>query len=295
MDFLSNYNRLSAEIEAALPLLLAQRDLRVIQAANYSLTAGGKRFRAVLALAVADALELPREEVLPFAIAVECLHAATLIHDDLPALDNDELRRGKPTCHRAYDEATAILAADLLFAEAFRSVAGAEGVGAEARIAQTAELAAALALLCEGQDLDLQSAGRGEGRPRETLPQLEDRHLRKTGALIKACAVGPVYLLGERQVATLKPLLSVFGTNLGLLFQVTDDLLETTGTTEQLGKSASSDAQRRAETFVTLLGSEGARDYARELHAAIAEQLANAPFDSGFLGRLADFVLTRDR
>lgn len=293
MEFVNNYNRLSGLLESSLAEMFASSTQRVDLAANYSLTAGGKCFRGVLSLAVAEALEIEPQGILPFASAVECLHAASLIHDDLPALDNDDLRRGKPSCHRAYDEATAILAGDLLFAEAFRLVLNSAEVSAEARAGQAAELATAFALLCQGQDLDLLSTESGQSA--DTLESLEDRHLRKTASLIQACTVGPVYLLGTPKVESLKSALSSFGTNLGLLFQVTDDILDVTGTTEQLGKAAASDEAQHTGTFVTLLGVDGALDYAKALHKTIVSQLSSLEFESRFLIGLADFVLSRDR
>ncbi|MCB0346132.1 MAG: polyprenyl synthetase family protein, partial [Bdellovibrionales bacterium] len=199
------------------------------------------------------------------------------------------------TCHRVYGEAAAILAGDILFAEALRIVSSAQGISAEARAGQAAELSNAFVQLCQGQDLDLLSSGSDPAQGKLSLEQIEDRHLRKTASLIRACAVGPVYLLGTACNDKLKATLSTYGTNLGLLFQVTDDVLDVTGTTEQLGKSAASDEATHTETFTTLLGVDGALDYARSVHKTIVSQLEELDIDSQFLVGLADFALSRDR
>ncbi|HEX9190769.1 MAG TPA: farnesyl diphosphate synthase, partial [Candidatus Deferrimicrobiaceae bacterium] len=232
------------------------------EAMSYSLMAGGKRVRPVLLLAAGNAVGGSEEEMLPFACAVEFVHTYSLIHDDLPAMDDDDFRRGKPTCHRAYGEATAILAGDGLLTEAFRLMA--ESPLASARpgravraIADLARAAGACGMV-GGQQLDL-AAAPGVSSPMD----VEEIQLRKTAALIASCArVGGILGGGdEAKVAALGD----FGTRLGILFQVTDDILDETGSFEELGKGTAKDRARGKWSYPVAFGMDAAVHRAGQL------------------------------
>jgi geranylgeranyl diphosphate synthase, type II len=257
---------------------------RLEEAMRYSLLAGGKRIRPVLALATAEALGRPPGEVLPLAAAIEMIHTYSLIHDDLPAMDDDELRRGKPTCHVAFGEDVAILAGDGLFAEALRL----------ALDQQTGEPANVLAALHEvvtaagthgmvgGQFLDV--AGAGE-------PDLRRLHELKTGALI-AASVGSVLALEGLDGPATMPFRR-FAAELGVVFQIVDDILDVTGDEAELGKPQGSDERHGKATYVSVFGLDRARELAKESHAAARTALAEADGDTGRLGQIADYILTR--
>ena len=258
--------RLREKVERNLLEYLAPESCRtpspLREAMAYSLSAGGKRVRPVLLLAAGNAVGGEEEDLLPFACAVEYVHTYSLIHDDLPAMDDDDFRRGKPACHKAHGEATAILAGDGLLTEAFRvmaesPLAGAEPVRAIRAIADLARAAGAEGMV-GGQQLDL-AASSGGSVPSE----VDAIELRKTAALIASCArmggiLGgggpePVRALGE------------FGTRLGILFQVTDDILDETGSFEEMGKGTSKDRARGKWTYPVAYGMEAARARAEAL------------------------------
>jgi geranylgeranyl diphosphate synthase type II len=232
------------------------------EAMAYSLTAGGKRVRPVLLLAAGNAVGGREEELLPFACAVEYVHTYSLIHDDLPAMDDDDFRRGKPTCHKAHGEATAILAGDGLLTEAFRIMA--ESPLASARPARAlraiADLARAAGVegMVGGQQLDLGAS------PAVSAPaEVEEIQLRKTAALIASCArMGGILGGGDAAVVAA---LGAFGTRLGVLFQVTDDILDETGSFEEMGKGTSKDRARGKWTYPVAFGLEAAVARAGEL------------------------------
>jgi geranylgeranyl diphosphate synthase, type II len=254
------------------------------EAMRYSLLAGGKRIRPVLALATAQALGRPPDEVLPLAAAIEMIHTYSLIHDDLPAMDDDELRRGKPTCHVAFGEGVAILAGDGLFAEALR-LALAEQSGDPANVlAALRELvtAAGVGGMVGGQYLDV--AG-DDG--------IELRHLHelKTGALIAASVGSVLALEGVDGPATIP--FRRFAAELGVVFQIVDDILDVTGDEAEIGKPRGSDERHGKATYVSVYGLERARELARESHAKAREALSGAQGDTLTLGRIADYILTR--
>jgi geranylgeranyl diphosphate synthase type II len=257
---------------------------RLEEAMRYSLLAGGKRIRPVLALATAEALDRPPDEVLPLAAALEMVHTYSLIHDDLPPMDDDELRRGKPTCHVAFGEDVAILAGDGLFAEALR-LALAEQRGEPANVlAAVREIVTAAGThgMVGGQFLDV--AGDDD-------IDLRRLHELKTGALIAASVACVLALEGVSGPATMP--FRRFAAELGVVFQIVDDILDVTGDEAELGKPRGSDERHGKATYVSVFGLERARELAKESHAAARAALAEADGATGRLGQIADYILTR--
>ncbi len=256
------------------------------EAMRYSLLAGGKRVRPVLALATARALGADPARYLPAAAALELIHTYSLIHDDLPAMDDDGLRRGLPTSHVKYGEDVAILAGDGLFAEAIRLFC--EQPGEPARVlAALSELAGATGVdgMVGGQYVDVI----GEANDAEALRAL---HGLKTGRLI-AAGVGVVLTLeGVAETETIP--YRRFSGELGVLFQIVDDILDVTGSDEQLGKPRGSDERHGKLTYVSLFGLERARELAAESHAKATAALAEASGDTGDLRGIADYIFTRN-
>jgi geranylgeranyl diphosphate synthase, type II len=260
---------------------------RLEEAMRYSLLAAGKRIRPVLALTTAEALGRDPRAVLPLAAAIEMIHTYSLIHDDLPAMDDDELRRGKPTCHVAFGEDVAILAGDGLFAEALR-VALTEQRG-EARnvIAAVSELvtAAGVGGMVGGQYLDVTESG--EPDPGE----LRHLHELKTGALIAASVGSVLSLAGLDPPATIP--FRRFASELGVLFQIVDDILDVTGDEAELGKTSGSDERLGKATYVTVYGLDRARELAKESHGKARTALGSAEGETARLDQIADYILTR--
>jgi geranylgeranyl diphosphate synthase, type II len=258
----------------------------LVEAMRYSLLAGGKRVRPVLALATARALDADPTRYLRVAAALELIHTYSLIHDDLPAMDDDDLRRGQPTSHVKYGEDVAILAGDGLFAEAIRLFC--EQPGEPARVlAALAELAAATGVdgMVGGQYVDVA----GEAGDAEALRAL---HGLKTGRLI-AAGVGVVLTLeGVTEPETIA--YRRFADELGVLFQIVDDILDVTGSDEQLGKPHGSDERHGKLTYVSLFGLERARELAAESHAKATAALAEASGETGDLSGVADYIFTRN-
>ena len=252
----------AALVQAALGDYLGSRadvPARLRSAMEHSLMAGGKRLRPALCLAAAELVGGSREKALPAAMALEMIHTYSLIHDDLPAMDDDDLRRGRPTCHVAYGEATAILAGDALLTDAFGVLASAAAEPARVRLA-VAELAAAAGAegMVGGQQLDLE----GEGRE-PAAAAAEAIHERKTAALIRAAVLLGGILGGGNEVEL--SALGRYGLALGLAFQVADDVLDATSTAAELGKSPGKDRAQGKLTYVAAVGVEQARQRAREL------------------------------
>jgi geranylgeranyl diphosphate synthase type II len=256
------------------------------EAMRYSLLGGGKRVRPVLSLATARALGAEPAAFLPVACAVELIHTYSLIHDDLPAMDDDELRRGQPTSHVKFGEDVAILAGDGLFAEAVRLFS--EQPGEPARVlAALRELSAATGVdgMVGGQYVDVAVAERdAEG--------LRTLHTLKTGRLI-AASVGVVLTLNGLSEPETIPF-HRFASELGVLFQIVDDILDVTGSDEQLGKTHGSDERHGKLTYVSLFGLEQARELAAESHAKATGALAEAGGETADLRRIADYIFTRD-
>jgi geranylgeranyl diphosphate synthase type II len=256
------------------------------EAMRYSLLGGGKRVRPVLVLATARALGAEPRDFLPVACSVELIHTYSLIHDDLPAMDDDALRRGQPTSHVKFGEDVAILAGDGLFAEAVRLFC--EQPGEPARVlAALRELSAATGVdgMVGGQYVDVAVAERdAEG--------LRALHTLKTGRLI-AASVGVVLTLNGLAEPETIPFRR-FASELGVLFQIVDDILDVTGSDEQLGKTHGSDERHGKLTYVSLFGLERARELAAESHAKATGALAEAGGETGDLRRIADYIFTRD-
>jgi geranylgeranyl diphosphate synthase type II len=254
------------------------------EAMRYSLLAGGKRIRPVLALATAEALGRDPAWVLPLAAAIEMIHTYSLIHDDLPAMDDDELRRGQPTCHVAYGEDVAILAGDGLFAEALRLLLSEQEGEPPHVLAAARELLAAAGVegMVGGQFLDVTAHG-----------EVDLRHLHelKTGALIAASVGSVLSLAGLSGPATIP--FRRFAAELGVVFQIVDDILDVTGDEAELGKPRGSDERHGKATYVSVFGLARARELARESHAGARAALAAAGGSTEKLGGIADYILTR--
>jgi geranylgeranyl diphosphate synthase type II len=260
------------------------------EAMRYSLLAGGKRIRPVLCLATAEGFGCAAADALPTALALELVHTFSLVHDDLPALDDDALRRGRPTAHVRYGEDIAVLAGDALLNHAFALVCDAQSGPDARRLAALGELTSAVGLrgMIGGQYRDV--------RPEQALDGggLERTSRLKTGALLGACAACGAIVAGagEGEIVTAR----AFGVELGLLFQIVDDVLDETGSDDELGKPAGSDARRGRRTFASELGLEGARTHAAESERTARELLAKLPSSAQApLGALVSLVATRDR
>jgi geranylgeranyl diphosphate synthase type II len=259
------------------------------EAMRYSLLAGGKRIRPVLALATARAIDRPSAWVLPLAAAIELIHTYSLIHDDLPAMDDDDLRRGRPTCHRMFGEDVAILAGDGLYAEGFALLLSRQEAEPERLLAATRRLAIATGVqgMVGGQYIDV--AGTAPGGP----AGLRRLHELKTGQLIAASIECVLLLAGTRPPGTIEGLRSFAG-ELGVLFQIVDDILDVTGSQEALGKPQGSDERLGKRTYVTEFGLEGARKLAGQAHdRARAVLLKAAPAKVAELEQITDFIATR--
>ncbi len=263
------------------------------KAMRYSLFAGGKRLRPILCLAAAEACggesEATIEAALPLACAVECIHTYSLIHDDLPCMDDDDFRRGRPTSHKVFGEGVAVLAGDALLTLAFEIVAGAAGSPRYPAAAMVAELAGASGSrwLIAGQVADLE----GEGK-KATLRDLRFIHEAKTAALLTAS----IRLGGMSANATPAKLegLTVFGKNLGLAFQVIDDILDVTQTSEKLGKSAGKDVAAQKSTYPSVLGLEKSRKEAQRLTAVALDALKPFGKKGEALRAIGDYLLQRE-
>jgi geranylgeranyl diphosphate synthase type II len=258
------------------------------EAMRYSLLAGGKRIRPVLALATAEAVGADQEEVLPLAAAIELIHTYSLIHDDLPAMDDDELRRGQPTCHVRYGEPVAILAGDGLFAEAMCLVLARQEGDPQLVRRALAELVGAASVngMVGGQYLDVTAGDR--------LDEAAVRHIHelKTGRLIGA-SIGCVLLLeGMTEPATIP--YRRFAAELGVLFQIVDDILDVTGDEESLGKPQGTDERHGKQTYVSVFGLERARELATESHRKARAALADTGGRTRTLEQITDYILTRE-
>jgi geranylgeranyl pyrophosphate synthase len=281
-------------IEATLDSLLPPANAspgRVHQAIRWSVFAGGKRFRPALLLASGETFGAPVNSLIRTACALEMIHTYSLIHDDLPSMDDDDLRRGRPTCHVRYDEATAILAGDALQTLAFRTIAEDEGLDTATRLRVISELARSAGTpqgMVAGQALDIEAEAR-----EVTANELEEIHRLKTGALI-ICAVRCGAVIARVNDAELDAV-TTYATNLGLLFQITDDLLDVTATEKELGKTPGKDARSAKATYPAMYGLREARTAGENAHrdACAALETINGPTDT--LIKIADFTLNRSR
>ncbi len=287
--FAGQAERVEEAIDRLLPPATAV-PARLHEAMRYAMQGGGKRLRPVLVLATAAVFdETGRTDPLPAAVAVECIHAYSLIHDDLPCMDNDDLRRGRPTCHRAFDEATALLAGDALLAYAFQLL----GEGYRRRVRLAAMLSRELAeaagpgWLVGGQMLDLL----GEKAAAATAETLRQIHERKTAAMIRTALVMGGFI-GNARAPALKTLRSA-GDHLGMAFQIVDDILDATGNAATLGKTPGKDAKSGKATYVGLYGLERSRQVADEETAAAIKAFQSLPGETGFLVALTRALASR--
>lgn len=277
----------SLRVEAALEACLERCDQApagLIDAMRYSLMAGGKRLRPALALGACELVHGDDAPAMPAACALEMVHTYSLIHDDLPAMDNDDLRRGKATSHKRFDEATAILAGDALLTLAFQELAATGHAGAVLELAS----AAGAAGMVGGQFLDMRAQG-------QVLTQdaLEDMHARKTGALICA-SLRLGAMLGGASDDTLVAL-THYGRQIGLLFQITDDILDVVGDSAVLGKSIGKDQHSAKATYPAVVGLDAARNMARNAAATAHDALDAFGQAADMFRALPGFLLERDR
>jgi len=286
------FSRRIEQVESWLDRLLPAESAApsvIHQAMRYSIFAGGKRLRPILAIASGEVFGAEEAALLPSACALEMIHTYSLIHDDLPAMDNDDLRRGMPTNHVVFGEGMAILAGDALLTQAFQTLAECEGRTPERKIRVLAEVASAAGTvnaLIGGQVLDIQF----EGQP-VTGEQLESIHRAKTGALIR-CAVRIGAIIGGASQAELDAL-TVYGEKAGLAFQVADDLLDETATSEELGKTAGKDAASHKATYTALYGIDGANEMARRLFREAISALERIDGNTDVLAEIARFIVDR--
>jgi farnesyl diphosphate synthase len=288
--------RCRASVEAALEGWLPPADIqpsRLHQAMRYACLGGGKRIRPTLVYATAEAVGLSPAALDAVACAVELIHAYSLIHDDLPAMDDDDLRRGRPTCHKAFDDATAILAGDALQALAFQVLAADHRLpgGADARIGMIDTLASACGSrgMAGGQALDLEAEGQ-----KPDVAMLENIHIHKTGALIRA-SVRMTTLADPDLSADRANRLDRYAKYLGLAFQIRDDILDVEGETSVIGKTRGKDLLQEKATYPAIMGLADARASAQNLTAEALDSLA--PFDKRAdpLRWIAGFMIRRDR
>ncbi|WMT15909.1 MULTISPECIES: (2E,6E)-farnesyl diphosphate synthase [Serratia] len=270
-------------------------DGKMVEAMRHGALLGGKRLRPFLVYATGQMFGLSLENLDAPAAAVECIHAYSLIHDDLPAMDDDDLRRGQPTCHIKFGEANAILAGDALQTLAFSILADADmpDVAVRDRLAMISELAKAsgVAGMCGGQSLDLEAEGK-----QIDLQALEQIHRHKTGALIRAAVRLGALAAGEPGRAAL-PELDRYAAAIGLAFQVQDDILDVVGETEKIGKRQGSDQQLGKSTYPALLGLDSAKLKAWDLYQealAALDSLATQSYNTAPLRALANFIIERD-
>jgi len=255
-------------------------------AVRWSLFGGGKRFRPALVFAVGRTFGADDASLVRTAAAVEMLHTYSLIHDDLPSMDDDDLRRGRETCHIKFGEATAILAGDALQALSFQTIADDENLSPDVRINLISGLAQAAAEMVRGQQLDLESEGK-----QLDLASVENIHANKTGALIVFSAnAGAIIGSADEQTNSI---ISDYAANIGLLFQITDDLLDVTRSTHELGKTAGKDAAVGKATYPGLLGIDPTRETIAKIHGQTITQLASLNVSTDELKAIADFIIER--
>ncbi len=281
-------------IQAALDRHLPSADThptRLHQAMRYATLGGGKRIRPLLVYAAGKAVGAAPARLDSAACAVEFIHAYSLVHDDLPAMDDDDLRRGRPTCHRAFDEATAILAGDALQTQAFHVLAHSAELdlpaSARLQMIETLAMASGSRGMAGGQAIDLAAVGQTLN-----IAQLEDMHIHKTGALIRASVLLGALCTDELD-ATRVEKLDHYAKFIGLAFQIQDDILDVIGDTATLGKAAGADDARDKPTYPALLGLAGARERAAELLADAHNSLADFGAEADPLRGLADYAINR--
>ncbi|MFT6193762.1 MAG: farnesyl diphosphate synthase [Cognaticolwellia sp.] len=270
---------------------LTLNDEKLLAAMRYGLLIGGKRMRPYLAYITGATLDAKQDDIDGVAAAIECIHAYSLLHDDLPAMDDDDLRRGQPTCHKAFDEATAILAGDSLQTLAFDIIANHKFSAAvetkRINLLRYLVNAAGYQGMCGGQALDLAATDKAI-----SLATLEDLHSLKTGALLEAS----VKMAAEcSNKATLydKKQLALYAKLIGLAYQVRDDIIDITSTEEELGKPTGSDLAANKSTYPALLGLQGAQEKAENLYQQALQALATLPYNTQSLSDFATFIVSR--
>jgi farnesyl diphosphate synthase len=280
-------------METVLDRVLPASDLapqRLHQAMRYAVLDGGKRVRPLLAYAAGELTHAASERVETVAAAVELIHVYSLVHDDLPCMDNDALRRGKPTCHVAFDEATALLVGDSLQSLAFQLIAErtvAHSPSVQLELIRLLALASGSRGMAGGQAIDLESVGKAL-----TQPELEFMHIHKTGALIRAAVLLGAHA-GSGLDSSQLDAINHYATCIGLAFQVMDDILDVEANTATLGKTAGKDADQNKPTYVSILGLEAARKLAEELHHNALSALLEFGDDARRLAQIADFIVQR--
>jgi geranylgeranyl diphosphate synthase type II len=289
-EFLTQARKIvDSKLDRLLPAeLVSPTDIHA--AIRWSVFAGGKRFRPALLLAVGETFGASRESLIATACALEMIHTYSLVHDDLPSMDNDDLRRGRPTCHVRFGEATAILAGDALLTLAFKTVAEDDKLSATKRALLISEIARAAGTpggMVAGQAYDLEAESRRVG-----AEELETIHRLKTGALITAAAHCGAIIADASMAA--REAVTEYAGQLGLLFQITDDLLDVTATAEIIGKTPGKDAQARKATYPAMHGIEATRNYLASTHAAAIKALAGIDRPTQLLRSIADFILQRE-
>lgn len=285
-------NDYSSKVEAHLNHILKHQPAlptQLLQAMTYSLMAGGKRVRPFLVLATGEMLSVPQTKLLDCAAAIECIHTYSLIHDDLPAMDDDELRRGNPTCHIQFDEATAILAGDALQSMAFEVISHSKALDNrdKVNIIQTLSKASGYSGMCGGQAIDLANTGR-----QVKQSQLAQMHQLKTGALISASIKMASQLAQINQDSDAA--LLTFANAIGLGFQVKDDILDVEGDTKLLGKPQGSDEKSAKSTYPSLMGLNNTKEYLQQLHREALQALNTIPYNTQTLTTFTDYLFNRD-
>ena len=279
----------SAAVDLTLDTLLPTAEIapqRLHEAMRWSVFAGGKRFRPALVLAVGKMFGADSEKLRRTAAAIELIHTYSLIHDDLPAMDDDDLRRGRLTCHKKFDEATAILAGDVLQTLAFLAIAEDANLSDKTRVKLIAELARSAAKMVDGQQMDLEAEGVATN-----VTELENIHRNKTGAMISVSARSGA-IIADANESELDAVTN-YAENLGLLFQITDDILDATQTSETLGKTAGKDAAAEKATYVSLYGLDEANNLAIKIADKAMFNLNKINRDTELLRALAGFILNR--
>lgn len=281
-----------ASVDKALDRALpkpSRKPATIHRAMRYSLFAGGKRMRPILAIAAAEACGGSRDAALPAACAVECVHTYSLVHDDLPCMDDDDMRRGRPTSHKVFGEGVAVLAGDALLTQAFEILSNARPTSkypVSTMIRELAEAAGSLKLIA-GQVADLE----GEGR-KATRSELKFIHERKTAAMIE-CSLR-LGAMSANATASKLEALTAFGRHLGLAFQVIDDILDVTQSSATLGKSAGKDVTAEKTTYPSVIGLEASRREARRLTSAAHNSLKPLGRGAARLAEIADYLLERE-
>lgn len=283
------FSEVSADVDAKLNELIARgtRNSRSLEEAiRWSLFAGGKRFRPALMIASGEAFDAARADLQQTAAAVEMLHTYSLIHDDLPSMDDDDLRRGRETCHRKFGESTAILAGDALQAMAFHAIASDERLEGGIRLSLLEMLGDAAEKMVTGQQLDLEAEGKSL-----SLDNVRTIHANKTGALIAFSAAAGA-LIGGAEEEEMKAV-ERFGSYLGLLFQITDDLLDVTASTASLGKTAGKDMSAKKATYPNVAGLAATRQLAEQQASNAVGALSAVSFRTERLTRIVRYLLER--